>query len=135
MKKIISVLIAVYGFGLSNISYSQNMDFEYVAFIMCGSARTSVALCLVDPDNSNKNSILELINFNQRNVYTYKNISQAGTQTKSGLGIRLSKNFSLSVQNLNQNLSLSVTIFKKDDQNNPVFQQEARFGQSIKVSN
>lgn len=133
MKKFLLALVAL--IGISNVSHAQNSNFEYVAFIMCGSARTALALCLVDGNDSNNTSTLDLTNFNQRNVYSFKNIGQAGPATKSGVGIRLSQNFKLTIKNVNQSVGLLVTIYKKDDQNNPVFQQEARYGQTINVSN
>ena len=133
MKKFFFAFVTVISF--SNISHAQNSNFEYVAFIMCGSARTSLALCLVDGSDSNNTSTLDLTNFSQRNVYSFKNIGQAGPATKSGVGIRLSQSFKLTIKNVNQNVGLLVTIYQKDDQNNPVFQQEARYGQTINIGN
>lgn len=133
MKKILISFFFI--FLTSTQVHAQNSQFEYVAFIQCGSSHIALSLCLIDNNNQDNNSYLDLTNFSQRTVFSFRNITKAGPNTKSGTGIKLSKNFKLTIKNVNQNVGLSVIIFSKDDQNNPVFKQIARYNQTIDISN
>ena len=114
--------------------FAQNSNFEYVAFILCGgNPRIPIANCMIDTADRSNQSYLELTNFGLPNAYSFKTISQAGQYAQSGLGMRLSKNFIFSMKNLSRQQTLSVTIFRKDDQVNPVMRQEAGYGQTISL--
>jgi len=130
--KIIYILLALV---LSNPAFAQDSNFEYVAFIMCaGNPRIPVASCMIDKDQHINHSNLDLTNFGQRNFYSYTTINQAGQLSTAGLGMRLSKNFNLSIRNMSRNQMLTISIFRKDDQFNPVMKQDASYGQTISLS-
>jgi hypothetical protein len=88
---------------------------------------------MIDTADRSNQSYLELTNFGLPSAYSFKTISQAGQYAQSGLGMRLSKNFTFSMKNLSRNQTLTVTIFRKDDQINPVIRQEAGYGQTISL--